>query len=89
MTERRNTQGFATRAVHAGQQPDPQTGAVMTPIYLSSTFAMEAVGKTKGYVYSRVGNPTRTPYEACVADAQSQGYVYVATRDRPAKPRAR
>ena len=70
MAERRNTRGFATRAVHAGQAPDPSTGAVMTPIYLSSTFAMEAVGQHKGYVYSRVTNPTRTPYEACVADLE-------------------
>ena len=70
MTERRNTKGFATRAVHAGQAPDPTTGAVMTPIYLSSTFAMEAVGQHKGYIYSRVANPTRTPYEACVADLE-------------------
>ncbi len=70
MTERRNTKGFATRAVHAGQAPDPTTGAVMTPIYLSSTFAMERVGETKGFIYSRVANPTRTPYEACVADLE-------------------
>ena len=70
MTERRNTKGFATRAVHAGQKPDPLTGAVMTPIYLSSTFAMEKVGETKGFIYSRVANPTRTPYEACVADLE-------------------
>ncbi len=70
MTERRNMKGFATRAVHAGQTPDPTTGAVMTPIYLSSTFAMEAVGQHKGHVYSRVTNPTRTPYEACVADLE-------------------
>ncbi|MBM3483863.1 MAG: PLP-dependent transferase [Alphaproteobacteria bacterium] len=70
MTERRNRPGFATRAVHAGQKPDPLTGAVMTPIYLSSTFAMEKVGETKGFIYSRVANPTRTPYEACVADLE-------------------
>jgi cystathionine gamma-lyase len=73
MTDRRNSRGFATRAVHAGQAPDPLTGAVMTPIYLSSTYAMERVGETKGYVYSRVGNPTRTPYEACVADLEGGG----------------
>ena len=70
MTERRNMKGFATRAVHAGQAPDPTTGAVMTPIYLSSTFAMDAAGQHKGHVYSRVTNPTRTPYEACVADLE-------------------
>lgn len=70
MSEQRNRRGFATRAVHAGQAPDPTTGAVMTPIYLSSTFAMEAVGRHKGYIYSRVANPTRTPYEACVADLE-------------------
>src|SRR5207237_816853 len=52
--------GFETRAIHAGQQPDPHTGAVVPPITLASTFAQEAVGKHKGYEYARSGNPTRT-----------------------------
>jgi cystathionine gamma-synthase/cystathionine gamma-lyase len=56
-----------TLAIHAGQPPDPVSGAVMTPIVLSATFAQEAPGKTKGYEYSRSGNPTRNALEACLA----------------------
>ena len=59
--------GFGTRAVHAGQQPDPSTGAVMTPIYQTSTYAQEAPGAHKGYEYSRVSNPTRTALEGNLA----------------------
>ncbi len=59
--------GFGTMAIHAGQSPDPQTGAVMTPIYQTSTFAQESPGKHRGYEYSRTDNPTRTAYQACVA----------------------
>jgi cystathionine beta-lyase/cystathionine gamma-synthase len=62
---------FATRAIHAGQQPDPTTGAVMTPIYATSTYIQESPGKHKGYEYSRTQNPTRQAYEACVADLES------------------
>lgn len=58
---------FATLAIHAGQSPDPLTGAVMTPIYQTSTFAQESPGKHRGYEYSRSANPTRTAYETCVA----------------------
>jgi cystathionine beta-lyase/cystathionine gamma-synthase len=58
---------FETRAIHAGQQPDPGTGAVMTPIYQTSTYAQEKVGETKGYEYSRTGNPTRAALEANLA----------------------
>jgi cystathionine beta-lyase/cystathionine gamma-synthase len=58
---------FETACIHAGQQPDPSTGAVMTPIYQTSTYVQEAVGKHKGYEYSRTGNPTRTALEACLA----------------------
>lgn len=58
---------FETLAIHAGQQPDPSTGAIMTPIYQTATFVQEAVGKTKGYEYSRSGNPTRTALESCIA----------------------
>ncbi len=57
----------ATLAVHAGQYPDPSTGAIMTPIFNSSTFVQEAPGKHKGYEYSRTGNPTRAALEACLA----------------------
>lgn len=58
---------FETLAIHAGQKPDPSTGAVMTPIYQTSTYRQEAVGETKGYEYSRTGNPTRDSLEKCVA----------------------
>jgi cystathionine beta-lyase/cystathionine gamma-synthase len=59
--------GFATKAIHAGQPPDPTTGAIMTPVYLTSTYVQEELGKDKGYVYSRVANPTRTALEQNVA----------------------
>lgn len=59
--------GFATRAIHAGQGPDPATGAVIVPIYQTSTYAQSKAGKHKGYEYSRTGNPTRAALEACLA----------------------
>ena len=62
---------FETRAIHEGQEPDPTTGAVTTPIYQTSTFAQEAVGVHKGYDYSRVANPTRTALELCLASLES------------------
>ena len=58
---------FETRAIHAGQDPDPATGAVMTPIYQTSTFAQQGVGRHRGYEYARTGNPTRTALETCLA----------------------
>lgn len=61
------SQGFATRAIHAGQAPDPATGAVVVPIYQTSTFAQPEVGKHSGYEYARTGNPTRAALEACIA----------------------
>ena len=51
--------GFATRAIHDGQEPDPLTGAVNVPIYLTSTYVQQGIGENKGYEYSRVSNPTR------------------------------
>lgn len=63
-------QGFATRAIHAGQEPDAATGAVTVPIYQTSTFAQEAVGVHKGYEYARTGNPTRTAYETAMASLE-------------------
>ena len=63
--------GFATRAIHAGQRPDPSTGAIMTPIYASSTYVQESPGVHKGYDYSRTRNPTRDAFEACVADLEN------------------
>src|SRR5271154_654267 len=62
-----NKQGFGTLAIHAGQEPDPLSGAVMTPIYQTSTYAQASPGKHKGYEYSRTDNPTRTAYQACLA----------------------
>ena len=61
------TPGFATRAIHAGQAPDPATGAVVVPIYQTSTYAQDALGKHRGYEYSRTGNPTRAALETCIA----------------------
>jgi cystathionine beta-lyase/cystathionine gamma-synthase len=60
-----------TLAIHAGQEPDPSTGAIMTPVYQSSTYVQEKVGVTKGYEYSRTGNPTRAALEACLAQLES------------------
>lgn len=65
-----DTFGFETRAIHAGQAPDPSTGAIMTPIYLSSTFVQESPGVHKGYEYSRTKNPTRAAYEECLASLE-------------------
>jgi cystathionine gamma-lyase len=58
---------FSTKAIHAGQSPDPSTGAVMTPVFLTSTYVQEGLGKHKGYEYSRVSNPTRTALEKNIA----------------------
>ncbi len=62
-----NPHRFETLAIHAGQTPDPTTGAVMTPIYQTSTYAQAGVGEHKGYEYARTGNPTRSALEACLA----------------------
>ncbi|HEY3178835.1 MAG TPA: PLP-dependent aspartate aminotransferase family protein [Casimicrobiaceae bacterium] len=62
---------FGTRAIHAGQEPDPSTGAVMTPIYATSTYAQSSPGVHKGYEYARTQNPTRMAFERCVADLES------------------
>ena len=61
---------FATRAIHAGQTPDPTTGAVMTPIYATSTYTQQSPGVHKGFEYSRTQNPTRFAFERCVADLE-------------------
>ena len=65
---------FETRAIHEGQEPDPATGALTTPIYQTSTFAQEAVGKHKGYEYARVSNPTRTALQTCLASLENAAY---------------
>lgn len=69
MTEK-SAAGLGTRAIHAGQEPDPTTGAIMTPIYQTSTYVQSSPGKHKGYEYSRTQNPTRMAYERCVADLE-------------------
>ncbi|HET9605008.1 MAG TPA: cystathionine gamma-synthase [Gemmatimonadales bacterium] len=67
---------FATRAVHAGQAPDPTTGAVMTPIYQTSTYVQAGLGKHKGYEYARTQNPTREAWERCVASLEGGTYGF-------------
>ena len=67
---RPNILGFATRCVHAGQEPDPTTGAVMMPIYATSTFVQQSPGVHKGYEYARSQNPTRMAFERCIADLE-------------------
>jgi cystathionine beta-lyase/cystathionine gamma-synthase len=71
---------FATRAIHAGQEPDPSTGAIMTPIYATSTYVQESPGKHKGYDYARSINPTRLAYEKCIADLESgtRGWAFAS-----------
>lgn len=66
-----NRAGFGTRAIHAGQEPDPTTGAIMVPIYATSTYVQQSPGVHKGYEYSRSQNPTRMALEACVADLEN------------------
>src|SRR5436190_3598830 len=67
---RPNILGFSTRCVHAGQEPDPTTGAVMMPIYATSTFVQQSPGLNKGYDYARTKNPTRMAFERCAADLE-------------------
>ena len=80
MSAKKNNQGFETRAIHAGQEPDPTTGAIMTPIYTSSTYVQESPGVHKGYDYSRSVNPTRKALEACIADLEgsTHGYAFAS-----------
>jgi cystathionine gamma-lyase len=78
MTDGSNRLAFETRAIHAGQHPDPTTGAVMVPIYATSTYAQESPGVHKGFEYSRSQNPTRFAFERAVADLESgvRGYAF-------------
>ena len=71
---------FGTRAIHAGQHPDPSTGAIMTPIYATSTYVQESPGVHKGFEYSRSQNPTRFAYERCVADLEGgvRGFAFAS-----------
>ncbi len=72
--------GFETRAIHAGQRPDPTTGAIMTPIYATSTYVQESPGDHKGFEYSRSHNPTRQALEACIADLEggAAGFAFAS-----------
>src|SRR5665213_2387966 len=72
--------GFATRVIHAGQHPDPSTGAVMPPIYATSTYAQSSPGVHQGFEYSRSQNPTRFAYERCVADLEDgrRGFAFAS-----------
>lgn len=72
--------GFGTRAIHAGQEPDPTTGAVMVPIYATSTYAQQSPGVHKGFEYARTHNPTRMAFERCVADLENgaQGFAFAS-----------
>ncbi len=65
---------FGTKVIHAGQKPDPVTGAIMTPIYQTSTYVQESPGKHKGYAYARGKNPTRTALEKCIAELENARY---------------
>ena len=76
----KKTHGIGTKAIHAGQSPDPSTGAVMVPIYATSTYAQASPGEHQGYEYSRSHNPTRFAYERCVAELESgtHGYAFAS-----------
>lgn len=78
MNESKNRLAFASRVIHAGQAPDPLTGAVMQPIYQTSTYAQESPGVHKGFVYARGHNPTRFAYERCIADLENgaRGFAF-------------
>jgi cystathionine gamma-lyase len=71
---------LATRVIHAGQQPDPTTGAIMTPIYTTSTYVQDSPGRHRGYEYSRTHNPTRKAWEACIADLEEgrHGFAFAS-----------
>jgi len=78
MKSKKNTQGFATKAIHSGQEPDPATGAIIGPIYTSSTYVQESPGEHKGFDYSRTSNPTRKALEICMTDLEEggQGFAF-------------
>jgi cystathionine beta-lyase/cystathionine gamma-synthase len=76
VTAQSNQLAFATRCVHAGQSPDPTTGAVMMPIYTTSTFVQQSPGVHKGFDYARTKNPTRMAFERCIADLEGGGAAF-------------
>jgi cystathionine gamma-synthase len=80
MSEHDGQHGFETRAIHAGQEPDPATGAIVVPIDLATTFAQDGVGQHRGYEYGRSGNPTRAALEACLASLEGarHGFAFAS-----------
>ena len=80
MNDSKHELGFDTRAIHAGQEPDPTTGAIMTPVYLTSTYVQASPGVHKGYEYSRSHNPTRKAFEDCIANLESgkHGFAFAS-----------
>ncbi len=80
MMDKENKAKLGTRVIHGGQHPDPLTGAVMTPIYATSTYAQRSPGEHQGYEYSRTQNPTRFAYERCIADLESgqRGFAFAS-----------
>ena len=79
-SDRKDKQRLATRAIHAGQRPDPSTGAIMTPIFASSTYVQSSPGQHQGWEYSRSHNPTRDAYEKCIADLEGgiRGFAFAS-----------
>ncbi len=73
----KNRAALATRVIHAGQEPDPATGAVVPPLYTATTFVQDGIGKNRGYDYSRSGNPTRQRVETCLADLENAAAAFV------------
>lgn len=80
MAAKKNRQSFDTRTIHAGQEPDPVTGAIITPIYATSTYVQQSPGVHKGYEYTRSHNLTRYAYERCVADLEggTKGFAFAS-----------
>lgn len=76
MSSDKSKAGFATRSIHAGQAPDPSTGAIMPPIYATSTYVQASPGEHLGYEYSRSQNPTRMAFERCIADLESGSHGF-------------
>ena len=80
MSEKKKPYRFVTRTIHAGQSPDPSTGAIMPPIYATSTYVQQSPGVHQGFEYSRSQNPTRNAYERCLADLESgsRGFAFAS-----------
>src|SRR3982074_2643338 len=80
MSKEASGQRFATRVIHGGQQPDPLTGAIMPPIYATSTYVQASPGVHKGYDYGRSHNPTRLAFEPCAADPEggARGFAFAS-----------